>query len=88
VLIEGASASCTSYVDVADREKPAIACAAPATIECTGAQTVYAASATCSDNCGARTASCGSGNRGSSTVTLTLQDNAGHHDCTAIRKVR
>ena len=59
--VDGASASCTSYVDVADREKPAIACSAPATIECTGPQTVYTASATCNDNCGTCTASCGSG---------------------------
>jgi len=59
--VDGASASCTSYVDVADREKPAIACSAPATIECTGPQTVYTASATCNDNCGPCTASCGSG---------------------------
>jgi len=59
--VDGATASCTSYVDVADREKPAIACAAPATVECAGAQTAYAASATCNDNCGTCTASCGSG---------------------------
>jgi hypothetical protein len=59
--VDGATASCTSYVDVADREKPGIACAAPATVECTGLQTAYAASATCNDNCGTCTASCGSG---------------------------
>ena len=59
--VDGATASCTSYVDVADREKPAIACAAPATVECAGSQTAYAASATCNDNCGICTASCGSG---------------------------
>jgi len=80
--VEGASASCTSYVGVADREKPAIACAAPATIECTGPQTVYTASATCSDNCGTCTASCGSGPfaLGTTVIDCNANDDASNRN--------
>lgn len=80
--VEGATASCTSYVDVADREKPAIACAAPATIECTGPQTAYTASATCNDNCGACVASCGSGPfaLGTTTIDCNANDDASNRN--------
>jgi len=75
--LDGATASCTSYVGVADREKPAIACSAPATIECTGPQTAYAASATCTDNCGTCTASCGSGPFALGTTVIDCNANDG-----------
>jgi hypothetical protein len=80
--VDGATASCTSYVDVADREKPAIACAAPATVECTGSRTVYTASATCIDNCGTCTASCGSGPfaLGTTTIDCNANDDASNRN--------
>jgi hypothetical protein len=49
-------ASCTSYVDVADRTPPVLTCPAPVVVECGAAPPAVAA--TCADNCGACAATC------------------------------
>jgi hypothetical protein len=55
---DGATASCTSYVRVADMERPSISCPAPMTVECTGPTTPVALTASAGDNCGVASSSC------------------------------
>jgi hypothetical protein len=66
----GGTASCTSYIEVVDREAPEISCL-PQTLECTGPLTNAAASASCNDNCGWCTSTCESGALPVGVSTLT-----------------
>jgi hypothetical protein len=74
VTIVGTAAStltstCTSYVNVVDREAPTVFCPAPVTVECAGNRTPAALTATCTDNCaGSCTASCSAGSYGLGTT--------------------
>jgi hypothetical protein len=58
--LDGATSTCTSRVDVVDRQGPTVTCPPAASVECTGATTPVPLAATCADNCGTCAASCGS----------------------------
>jgi len=77
---DGAESSCSSYLSVVDREAPAIQCAAASTVECTGASTPVAVSASCGDNCEGCDASCGGGSyaTGATLVACNATDAAGN----------
>lgn len=78
--VDGSTATCTSYVRVVDREKPAVTCPGATTVECTGAKTAVTTTAACSDNCASCNATCGSGaySLGTTPVSCNATDAAGN----------
>lgn len=78
--VDGSTATCASHVDVVDVELAEIACPAPATVECDGETTPYATAASCEDNCGTCTPTCGSDSYalGTSSIACNAVDGAGN----------
>ncbi len=78
-LTGGSTASCTSYVRVADNEKPAVTCAGQ-TVQCTGnGGATVTPGASCTDNCSCTT-SCATGlfPVGTSSGVCTATDPSGN----------
>ncbi|MDP2304659.1 MAG: hypothetical protein Q8P18_01360 [Pseudomonadota bacterium] len=78
--VDGSTATCTSTVEVVDLEMAEISCPTPATVECDGAATPYATEASCEDNCGDCTPTCGSDSYalGTSSIACNAVDAAGN----------
>jgi hypothetical protein len=77
---DGSTTTCSSYVDIVDRQAPGISCSPPATVECIGTRTPVSVTSSCSDNCGACTTSCGNGSfpLGDTTIACNAVDPAGN----------
>jgi alpha-tubulin suppressor-like RCC1 family protein len=74
------TSTCTSYVTVADNEKPGLACAAAQTECAGGGGATVTPTASCTDNCGSCTKNCTTGffPVGTSPGSCTAKDTAGN----------